>query len=190
MNRMLALALIGLLPACMTLPGSDAPTVSRYLLSGPERSCDVGGEPLALSVVSVNAGLDNDRVARRNANSGELTYLGGVRWADEVGPLLEQRLAQDLECAGFAVQSGHHHKLGQRQLVCEVRAFNLVENGADSAEVYLSCLYYRGKNDDVSLVIRQTADLDRWNADAAVAAISEAYARVFIELFDGMRPQE
>ena len=187
MIRILVLTLLGLLSACMTLPGSDSPTVSRYLISGPDRSCESGGEPLSLSVVNVNAGLDNDRIARRDANSGEITYLKDVRWADQLGPLLEQQMAKDLECAGFAVLSGHHHRLGQKQMICEARAFNLVQNGRDAAEVYLSCLFYRGKDDQVSLVIKQTADLDRWNADAAVAALSAAYASAMDELISGIR---
>ena len=141
---------------------------------------------LSSKVVAVNAGLDTERIARRNAATSEITYLKGVRWADELGPMLEQRMAQDLECAGYTVHSGHYHKLGQFQLICEVRAFNLVDNGTDSAEAWLSCIYY-GEESDRPLVSRQQRPLGRWDAASAVAAISAAYRAALAEIIAGMR---
>ena len=182
MTRALTVALLALLSACMTLPGSDTPAFSRYTLQGPEKACDSGGEPLVLSVARANVGLDSDRIARRNTDTGEISYLKDVRWADQAGILVEQQLARDLECQGFTVLSSHHHKLGQRRLICELRALNLVESGdRDSADVGLSCMLY-GPDADTPFVSSHQVPLARWSARSAVAATSEAYRKVLADL--------
>ncbi len=186
MTRLLLLAPTALLVACMTLPGSDTPASSRYLLTTAQADCMEGGMPISLSVLGVNAGLDNDRIARLNPRSGQLSYLKDVRWADQLGGLLEQRLAGDLECRGFAVMSGHRHSLGQPRLLCEVRAFNLLESDPELAEVALSCVFQQADSDR-SIISRHREPLARWSADAAVAALSQAYGRALDDLVAGMR---
>lgn len=186
MNKLLLLAPLALLAACMTLPGSDTPATSRYLLTNAQAGCETGGTPISLSVLRVNAGLDNDRIARLDARSGQLSYLKDVRWADQLGRLLEQQLATDLECRGFAVMSGHRHSLGQPRLLCEVRAFNLVQDNRDQADVALSCVLQEDGSDR-SIITRHREPLARWSADAAVAALSEAYGRALDDLVAAMR---
>ena len=112
-----------------------------------------------------------------------------MRWADQASTLLEQRMAQDLECNGFTVLSSHHHKLGQRQLVCEVRALNLVEyRSRNEAEVGLSCLFYRpGDEADLPFVSTHRHNLDDWSATSAVAALSAAYQAVLEDLLAALR---
>ena len=189
MNKLLATTLFCLLlPACMTLPGSEAGTTSRYLLKGPAGECETGAAPLALSIVRVNAGLDTSRIARRDAHSGEYSYLKNVRWVEEVAAMMEQRLATDLECRGYIVLTSHHSKLSYDRLVCEVRSLNLVEGrGGDRAEVGLSCVYFRaGAKQDIAIRSHHSSDLRSWSANDAVAATSDAYQRVFSELADAL----
>ncbi len=196
MNKLLAITLFCLLlPACVTLPGSEAGTTSRYLLKGPVGECETGATPLALSIVRVNAGLDTSRIARRDAHSGEYSYLKNVRWVEEVAAMMEQRLATDLECRGYTVLTSHHSKLSYDRLVCEVRALNLVEGdgdrvedrGGDRAEVGLSCVYFRaGAKKDIAIRSHHSSDLRSWSANDAVAAASDAYQRVFSELADAL----
>ena len=187
MTRTLTILLLGLLSACMTLPGSDAPVFDRYTLKGPEESCAGGGEPLVLAVARVNVGLDSDRIARIDSDTGEISYLKDVRWADQADIMVEQRLARDLECEGFTVLSSHHHKLGQDQLICELRALNLVRSGSvNEAEVGLSCLLYRD-GEELPVVTNQRVRLDRWSATSAVSAMSAAYQAALSELLDALR---
>ncbi len=186
MTRLLLLAALALLTACMTLPGSDTPAASRYLLVSTAQDCEPGGEAISLSIAGVNAGLDNDRIARLDATTGELSYLKDVRWADELGLMLKQQLAGDLECRGFTVMSGHRHKLGQPRLLCEVRAFNLLRDGRDLGDVAFSCVLSQAEGER-SIITRHSVPLERWNADAAVAALSQAYGEVVDDLIDGMR---
>ncbi|MEM0952812.1 MAG: ABC-type transport auxiliary lipoprotein family protein [Pseudomonadota bacterium] len=157
----------------MTLPGSDAPASKRYLLMSAEQRCQSSNTSLSLSIASMNAGLVTDRIALVDGDTGELQYLRGARWAVQANELLEQRLAEDLECAGFTVQSGHYQSLGQRRLVCEARALHLRDKSI--AEVALSCIDTR-EGSTHSVVSRHTAPVRPWSADAAVAALSQAYA--------------
>ena len=175
---------LAFLSGCVSLPGSDAPATSRYTLLGPGQACGEGRETLVLSVPRAGVGLDTERIARRNANTGEITYLKDVRWADQAASVMEQRMVQDLECHGFTVLSSHHQRLGQQKLVCEIRALNLVEyDNRDEAEVGLSCLLYRtGDQADLPIVSNHRSPLRDWSANSAVAAMSSAYQSVLADL--------
>ena len=101
--------------------------------------------------------------------------------------MVEQRLAQDLECNGFTVLSSHHHKLGQPQLICELRALNLVKSGGrNEAEVGFSCILYRDGG-DLPIVTTRRTTLSRWSASSAVAATSEAYQQALGDLLAALR---
>jgi len=183
-----AILVLYLLQGCVTVPGSDAQAPARYTLQGPVQACTPGGCILALSVVQVAAGLDTDRIARVQVATGEFTYLRDLRWVDSAGSMLEQRLAADLECRGIAVQTGHRARAGQSQLLCELRALNLLEGKEGNvAEVALSCVY-RGGDGGPDQVLLQSArvPLDHWNSTAAVQALSTAYAEVFDGLYAGI----
>ena len=164
------------LSACVSLPGADSSPSARYTLPASTASCTASEKVLELSVVAVAPGLDNNRIARVNRDSGKLSYLKGVRWADSSASLVEQRLAADLECAGYTVSTSHRSNIKHPRLVCELRAFNLAESrsGGDSAEVALSCLL-SGTDGELSLTGSATEDVNSWNADAAVAGVGRAY---------------
>lgn len=179
----LASLAVSLLSACMTLPGSGATPAGRYMLQGNDASCSGGDRPLSLTVTTVGAGLDSDRIARRNADSGEFSYLKGERWIEPTDSLVEQRLAADLECNGYTVITSHHRMLKQDQLVCEVRALNLLQSGGQNqAEVALSCVLFAVGSEPLSLRVEQSAKLERWSTGAAITALSKAYQQAFSEL--------
>ena len=190
MTRLLVICFIaGALGACVSLPGSETPVSDRYLLQGPTASCqEANRQTINLSVSGLSAGLDNNRVARRDAASGEMTYLKSVNWIAEAGPMMEQRLAADLECAGYTTITSHHRSLGNNQLVCEVRAFNLVSDAAgESAEVALSCLYFRaGDTEGQGLRHSATRTLIDWSASSAITAMSNAYQQVLADLLQDL----
>ncbi len=181
MNKKLIVVLLSLpLVACVELPGGDASPANRYSLQAGTSTaahCQSGSTALTLVVASVGTGLDNNRIATRNASTGEITYLRGVRWAESTGQLVAQQLAADLECRGYTVSTSHHRRLSRNQLVCEVRAFNLLAvNGGDEAEVNLSCSYLQTANQsELLLKASHRSKLQSWSADHAVAAIREAY---------------
>jgi ABC-type uncharacterized transport system auxiliary subunit len=184
LNRVLAPALCLLLSACVSIPGENVDPAARYMLKGPDENCTSGGPTLVLSVIKVSSGLDTERVARRDAASGQFTYLKDVRWVDHSGRMLEQRLATDLECKGYSVITSHHAQLHNTRLVCEVRALNLVQaGGGDSAEVGLSCVKFMsgGKQQD-TIQASHATPLRSWSTNNAMAAMADSYARVLGEL--------
>jgi ABC-type uncharacterized transport system auxiliary subunit len=176
--------LIILLGGCVDLPGSDPTEVNRFALLGPQGSCSHGKHALALSIVSVGSGLENDRVAQLNEQTGELTYLKGLRWAQSLGSMLEQRMAADLECAGFIVQTGHHSRLGRSQLLCEVRALNLVTAvSVNKADVAISCLYQESNSlPERALIESARVPLEHWSKKEAMRGLSQAYQQTFQSL--------
>ena len=140
-------------------------------------------------VVQVAAGLDTDRIARVQESTGEFNYLRDLRWVDSAGAMMEQRLAADLECRGFVVQTGHRTRVGQRELLCELRALQLQDIGeSNQAAVALSCIYRGGEGAERALVESARAPIGRWNATAAVQALGVAYAAVFEKIFAAMTP--
>ena len=188
MNKLIAPGLtLLLLSGCVELPGADTGTTTRYALQSANSgagSCEPATATLNLSVVKVNAGLETDRIARRDDHTGEITYLKQVRWIDTVGVMTGQRLAADLECRGYTVITSHHRRLSYDRLICEVRALNLVAGaGGDRAEVGLSCVYFKAETgEELALKAHHQSQLRSWRADDAVAATSDAYQQVFAEL--------
>ena len=184
MIKYLALATCLFLSACVSLPGEDEEPAARYMLNGPDQDCSSEGKPLILSIIKVSSGLDSERIATRDASTGQFTYLQGVRWVDRSGIMLEQRLAKDLECKGFSVITSHHAQLNNNQLVCEVRALNLVQSSdGNRAEVALSCIKFHshGKKQDAIMASHSTP-LRSWGINEAMDAMAESYARVLEEL--------
>jgi ABC-type uncharacterized transport system auxiliary subunit len=179
-SLVLGIAMSLLLSACVTLPGEDAQPADRYMLNGPQQDCVGGGTPLILSIIKVSSGLNSDRIARRDVASGEFTYLQGVRWVDHSGNMLEQRLAKDLECKGYAVITSHHAQANNAQLVCEVRALNLMQAaGSDSAEVALSCVEFNSAGQEQNAILSShSTPLRSWGIHDAMTAMAQSYARV------------
>ena len=183
MTRLSLLLLLALLPACITLPGSEGPAPIRYGLSGPDTDCDRGGALLGLSITQVGSGLATDRIGLVDSTSGEMTYLENLRWVDTAGAMLEQRLATDLECRGRVVQVGHRPRGNQDHLICEVRALNLVRDAAgEHAAVALSCFYRGEDGTEQTLLPSAEVSLTSWNSDAAIRALGSAY----LEMFDAL----
>lgn len=169
---------------CVSLPGENSAAPARYTLQGIGQDCTRGTRILALSVVRVASGLDSDRVAIRNPSNGEYTYLKGVRWVDSAGAMLEQRMASDLECRGFVVQTGHRARSGQGQLLCELRSLNLLRGeGITEAEVSLSCIYHQSSTQqERALLDSARVPMRGWTAPLAIEALSEAYRKTILNL--------
>ena len=183
MNKLLIVLLAGMLGGCFTLPGSEAKTPTRYALQGPPQTCVAGDRTIAVSIVRVAAGLDTDRIARLREPTGEFNYLRDLRWVDSAGAMVEQRLAADLECRGFVVQTGHRTRTGQSELLCELRAFEVRETAAgNQAVVAMSCTYQDTDGAERALVESAQMPLAVWNATAAVQALGVAYGAVFDKL--------
>ena len=188
MNKLLPMLIAGLtLSACMTLPGEDANPNARYSLTGPaHESCSEPTTILHLSINRTGAGLDGNRIAVRDVETGEISYLAGNRWAENSSAMVEQRLAQDLECAGYAVSTSHRRNIALAEMTYELRSLNLVATAAGrQAEFGLSCLYSdNGSSVERPISARSRTKLSGWSSDAAVAAINSAYVDALSALLE------
>lgn len=183
MIRLPVLVVFFLLAGCVSLPGSEETVPLRYTLQAPTTDCTRGTEPLGLGVAQVASGLATDRIAIVDQSSAEMSYLKDLRWVDNAGAMLQQRLASDLECRGRVVQTSHRARAGRDNLVCEVRALNLVRNTAgDQASIALSCLFRSMDGRELAMLPSARVPLNRWSGDAAVRALGTAYARMFEQL--------
>jgi len=190
LNKLVLLIVPPLLGGCLALPGSEGNTPSRFALQGPDQSCVAGSRALAVSIGQVAAGLNNDRIARIHEATGEFSYLRDVRWVDSAGPMMEQRLASDMECRGFVVHTGHRTRAGQSELLCELRALELQETSdGNQAVVTLSCTFLGDNGAGQALVESAAEPLSRWSATAAVQALGAAYAAVFENLYAAIETQ-
>ena len=179
-----------LLTSCMSLPGSETEPSLHFDLPSPSANCSAGGTPLALTVAEVSPGLDSDRIARRAAATGEFTYLQDVRWVGRSAVVVEKALARDLECRGYTVLSGPQRRGSHDQLVCELRAFNLIDSGGrNAAEVGLSCLVFRQGAEDIAVVARGRSNVGTWSATSAVNALSDAYRQAVEKLLEPLPRQ-
>ena len=175
---------------CLALPGSEGKTPSRFTLQGPAQPCVAGNRALSVSIGQVAAGLNNDRIARIQQDTGEFSYLRDVRWVDSAGAMMAQRLASDLECRGFVVHTGHRTGAGQSELLCELRNLELQEtNQGNQAAVTLSCTFLAADGAGQALVESATKPLSRWSATAAVQALGAAYREVFESLYAAIETQ-
>jgi ABC-type uncharacterized transport system auxiliary subunit len=189
--KFLVLLVTILMGGCLALPGSEGNTPSRFALQGPDQSCVAGSRALAVSIGQVGAGLNNDRIAQIQQATGEFSYLRDVRWVDSAGSMMEQRLASDMECRGFVVQTGHRTRAGQSELLCELRALELQETrDGNQAVVTLSCTFWGNGGADRALVESAAEPLSKWSATAAVQALGTAYAAVFENLYAAIETQE
>jgi ABC-type uncharacterized transport system auxiliary subunit len=189
--KFLVLLVTILMGGCLALPGSEGNTPSRFALQGPDQSCVAGNRALAVSIGQVAAGLNNDRIARIHEATGEFSYLRDVRWVDSAGSMMEQRLASDMECRGFVVQTGHRTRAGQSELLCELRALELQETrDGNQAVVTLSCTFWGNGGAGQALVESAAEPLSRWSATAAVQALGTAYAAVFENLYAAIVTEE
>ena len=146
--------------------------------------------PQPVSIGQVAAGLNTDRIARIQETTGEFSYLRDVRWVDSTGPMMEQRLASDLECRGFVVHTGHRTRAEQSELLCELRALQLQETSiGNQAVVTLSCTFLAANGTGLALVESATKPLSSWSTKAAAQALGTAYAEVFENLYAAIEAQ-
>lgn len=183
MNNKISLVLVtASLTGCLSLPEGSDSVPRHYTLLPAQGNCSVTTTgTLNIDVSRVAAGLDSDRVASLSGRSGELAYIKGMRWASDARTMLEQRLAADLETAGFSVTTSHH-KLGiTPELSCEIRQFNLLREGATySARFALSCVLYKpGQQDYQPLQSSAEQVVSQLNTGAIATALSASYSEGF-----------
>jgi cholesterol transport system auxiliary component len=129
-GRGAAILLAVTLAGCTTLI-QGAPS-SIYDLTAPgEPSATHGQAQVLVPEPTMVRALDTDRIAAR-PSPAEYAYLPGAVWSDRLPKLLQARLVETLQNSGRARAVGVPGQgiLVDFQLVLEVRAFELTQEGA------------------------------------------------------------
>lgn len=187
------------LSACLSLPEGPGDPSRHYGLLPAKSSCSATSpSTLKLAITRVASGLEGDRITQLSGRSGEMVFIGNMRWASNTQMLLEQRLAQDLETAGFTVITSHHKLAATRELNCELRALNLWEDGSAAydtldkttvrqAHFGLSCALYDPIAQSSRVIIAEgSSHLEQLRADEIAKALSESYHQGFTNLCIGL----
>ncbi|MBS0244845.1 MAG: membrane integrity-associated transporter subunit PqiC, partial [Proteobacteria bacterium] len=131
--------------------------------------------------VTALANLETDKILV----IGDEPNLGDVRWADMLPRLVQTGIARTLENAGFkkAIAKAPEGAQFDYQLLIEVRRFHVVSSPSPSAAVELSARLLKsgGAITDVQ-VFRGAADVQRMDADGAVAGLNEAFGKAAVQL--------
>jgi len=188
------------LSSCLSLPDGPGDPSRHYGLLPAQSSCRTPvPQTMKLAITQVAAGLEGDRMIQLSSESGELVYLSDMRWASDTQILLEQRLAQDLETAGFTIITSHHKLASTSELNCELRALNLRGDSTNSAnketeetavrraEFALSCALYDpvARNNRI-ISASGSSTFEQLRADEIAKALSESYHQGFVDLCKGL----
>ncbi|MCR8921302.1 ABC-type transport auxiliary lipoprotein family protein [Dasania sp. GY-MA-18] len=191
-KKLLTLALASTLAGCINLPAQNDAPPQHYSLLAAQGDCQANTRAtIKLAVTRVASGLDSDRLIQISKHNGELRYLSNMRWPNNTQALLEQRLAQDLESAGFSIITSHQQLASTPQLYCELRSLNLLsQEQANNAVFALSCnLYQPEKKSQHSIAVNEQVALTSMNTHSISVALSNSYQLGFQQLCQRLNQQ-
>ena len=146
------LGMVSLLAGCGTaLTGSKPAALDTVTLSAgsasettrKSRSQILIAEPKALKI------YDSQNIVVATSSTG-LEYLGGAQWADRLPSLVQIKLAEALQNAGFAGVGLPGQGLAiDYQLITEIRDFSVRTDGGDRANVEIFVKLLNDRNGDV-----------------------------------------
>jgi phospholipid/cholesterol/gamma-HCH transport system substrate-binding protein len=128
--------------------------------------------------------LDTQRMLMRSSD-GEISLLGDARWSDSLPKLIQEKVSQSFENAGFStlVASPVEQLTANFQLVLDLRNFAIATSADHTAEVMFSAKIL-DQNGRVlgSKLFRATAPAKTTEAAEVVAALNEAFAKAALDL--------
>jgi cholesterol transport system auxiliary component len=152
-------------------------------LSAPSEVVAAGGNAQILvpEPTTVRA-LDTERIAAR-PNAAQYAYLPGVVWSDRLPKLLQARLVETIQNSGRvrAAAVPGQGLLIDYQLVVDVRAFELAEEGA-IADFAVRLMDDRTGRVVRSRVFREVIPVTSTQAGMVVWALDQAMDRAFIQI--------
>lgn len=153
------------------LPAGTAPAASPAgLMTVPE--------PTALLA------LDSEKIQARPGADGK-PALEGMQWADNLPKVLQGKLVQSFENAGFgqSVTRPVDGATPDYQLLVDIRAFQLMTEGEPAALVELGLKVVNGSGKIVaSRVFKQSAPAKGLDAQSAAAALDQAFGKAQTEI--------
>jgi cholesterol transport system auxiliary component len=175
-------ALTGSKPAAL-----DTVTLSAGEIGGSARKSGVQiliAEPKALKI------YDSQNIVVATSSTG-LEYLGGAQWADRLPSLVQVKLAEALQNAGYAGVGLPGQGLAiDYQLISEIRDFSVRTDGGDRAHVAIFVKLLNDRNGDVvsSRAFEGEAPASAGNFPAALdAAFADVSADIVAWVGKGVR---
>jgi cholesterol transport system auxiliary component len=187
-----ALGLALLLTGCGTaLTGSKPAALDTVTLSAPSSNATrksrvqiLIAEPKALKI------YDSQNIVVATSATG-LEYLGGSQWADRLPSLVQGKLAEALQNAGYSGIGLPGQGLAiDYQLITEIRDFSVRTDGGDRANVEIFVKLLNDRNGDVvaSRAFEASALASTGNFPAALdAAFAEVSADIVAWVGKGVR---
>jgi cholesterol transport system auxiliary component len=162
-------------------------TLSAGEIGGSARKSGVQiliAEPKALKI------YDSQNIVIATSPTG-LEYLGGAQWADRLPSLVQVKLAEALQNAGYAGVGLPGQGLAiDYQLISEIRDFSVQTGGGDRAHVAIFVKLLNDRNGDVvaSRAFEGSAPASTGNFPAALdAAFADVSADIVAWVGKGVR---
>jgi phospholipid/cholesterol/gamma-HCH transport system substrate-binding protein len=127
--------------------------------------------------------LDTQRILVR-ADGGETPVFADARWSDNLPKLVQARIIQSFENAGFVrVRRLMEGSSSDHQLLIDIRHFRVVSAAPPFAEAEFG-VKLLGTDGRIlgARVFRATAPVDAMNASAATSGLSRAFEKIATEL--------
>jgi cholesterol transport system auxiliary component len=188
-----AIGTVLLLAGCGTaLTGSKPAALDTVTLSGGSTANSARksriqiliAEPKALKI------YDSQNIVIATSATG-LEYLGGSQWADRLPSLVQVKLAETLQNAGYTAVGLPGQGLAiDYQLISEIRDFSVRIDGGDRANVSIFVKLLNDRNGDVvaSRAFEGSAPASSGNYPAALdAAFTEVSANIVAWVGKGVR---
>ncbi len=154
-----------------------APSAFPASLRAP-RAQIVVAEPTAVNE------LDTQRMLGKSSE-GEFSVLGDAQWSDTLPKLIQEKIIQSFDNAGFpaAVGASVEHVAAAYQLVIDLRNFAIAAGGAPTADVEFSAKLVAENGHVVGAqLFHATAPATGTDAPAIAAALNQAFGKAVTDL--------
>ena len=179
----------GLLGGLERLTGSGAkPNVPTYDVSAVKDFPALGTKPswqLVVPEPSALLAVNSDKIHVRPADAAETTDIPDAKWTDNVPILLQEKIIQTFENAGYSQAVGRPRDGFDAafQLVLDIRSFSLVSGATPEGELSFEAkILGPGGKIVAAKTFHTTAPAPGTDAPGAAAALNAAFAKAASEL--------
>ena len=171
----------------MTGGGDSKSPAQSFDLTAPRLAAQVDrprAGPLAVGDPTALIMYDSQKLVVRNA-SGTRATMAGAQWADTLPKLVQARIVQTLENAmsPAAVVRGIDNLASERQLLLDIRAFEVVDSDTPTATVELAAKIAGNGNQVIDAkVFAATVPASSTGASDAAAALDRAFGKVAADI--------
>jgi phospholipid/cholesterol/gamma-HCH transport system substrate-binding protein len=164
---------------------TTAPTYDVTALNDLSQPTEMPSWQLVVPEPTALLALNSDKIKVRPADGAESSDIPDARWSDNIPILLQEKLIQSFENAGYsqAVSRPRDGFDAAYQLLLDVRSFSLVTGAEPHGELEFEAkILGPGSKIVAAKSFRTTAPATGTDAAAAAAALNQAFAEAAKEL--------